>query len=725
MKCIVCGSSLTPGQKKCTKCQSETLISQANFLFAFNDEDIKQIGKYYEAYEAYETCQKTQDAAPKETNRAETLKETLNPPHAPDFSQMTKNDVRALRQSSDPEDQYKLACVYFKGAGSAVKKNLSEAFKYFYKSAKQGNRDAQFMVAKCYENGYGTEVNAALALKWQRKTLNSEKPKATSSAKTKKTAVQQQRKSTSTTRRSPAQNTTRTTERTAEYDADSRSSSTPSPRTSPVFVEPHLRRPQRTLWQRTKDFFRHAFNVIRVVRAILASVLLGEGISFLLLRLIDTVIKKDVENMIRSAIFLAVGSLIFILLYRMKFRHLRNRGLLYRWLSREMVIVPILLTVTLVGGTLYFGLSPMVQQKTEESQSSLKYKVGELQLSQGLYSAARTTFEELGDYGDSAQMASTILAHFPSTLQKGDIIKFGTYEQDNNYDNGKEDIEWQVVYGSNYNKYASYVTLISKNALDYKYFDVMFWKKSSLREWLNNDFLNEAFTPEQQAVLDVTGGYNTDKVDIFVIGDKALFPEEILHTTPTVYARSKGAEDVNWCFRWTDSNATFNFNTIQVSYVDEAGQVQDDVPDGYFYIRPVIRLKIFAYENQLGYGDNSYTDLYNSDFSKFLKTYTGTYEANQGIACMDFTMTSCDKHGNIEADISFYAHKSNPKTPAGQYTVKGCITDFNKSNGSISIDLVGYKWINRPKGYEMPQMSITVDPQSITGGYQMNLTAVE
>ena len=83
------------------------------------------------------------------------------------------------------------------------------------------------------------------------------------------------------------------------------------------------------------------------------------------------------------------------------------------------------------------------------------------------------------------------------------------------YEN-KEDIEWQVLYGSSYDGYASYVTLISKNALEYKYFDANYWEHSSLRYWLNNDFLNSAFTSEQQAVLDFTGGYNTDKVDVFV-----------------------------------------------------------------------------------------------------------------------------------------------------------------------------------------------------------------
>lgn len=483
---------------------------------------------------------------------------------------------------------------------------------------------------------------------------------------------------------------------------------------SRTVYDPPLR-PRRTVGQRIRDFFRNIVDFFRVILAIIGSVVLGVGSSLILLICINNVMEKEIGNIIFSVILLAIAIPLMIWLYRKEFEHLGDRGILYRWLSRELVITPIVLIIILVAGALCLRFVP-----------ALKYKVGEFQLNRGSYSSARATFEELGDYNDSIHMANTVLERFPSTIREGDIIKFGTYEQDNNYENGKEDIEWQVVYERSYDGYASYVTLISKNALEYKYFDTNYWENSSLRYWLNNDFLNAAFTPEQQNVLDFTGGYNTDKVDIFTIGNKEFFPIEILHTKPTEYARSLGGENINWCFRWTNRDLTFEHNTIQVSYVDSTGNILGDVPDGYFYIRPVIRLKIFAYENQLAYGDNFYTELYNSDLSGLVKTYTGTYVAGQGITCVDFTITSCDKYGNITAEVFFYPHPGNPTVSSGRYLAKGCITTINKKDGSFSINIVGDKWINRPADYEMLELSATVDSQfsSITGVYQFDVKAV-
>ena len=79
----------------------------------------------------------------------------------------------------------------------------------------------------------------------------------------------------------------------------------------------------------------------------------------------------------------------------------------------------------------------------------------------------------------------------------GDIIKFGKYEQDGNMANGKEDIEWQVLKVE-----ADKVLVVSKYALEFRLYhnkDVQVtWESCELRNWLNNSFMNTAFTPEQQ-----------------------------------------------------------------------------------------------------------------------------------------------------------------------------------------------------------------------------------
>lgn len=85
-------------------------------------------------------------------------------------------------------------------------------------------------------------------------------------------------------------------------------------------------------------------------------------------------------------------------------------------------------------------------------------------------------------------------------LEIGDSFSFGKYEQDNDLRNGLEDIEWIVI-----GKEGSKVLLISKYALEYKqyntYAEDVTWKNCSLRKWLNDDFLNTAFSDEEKAII--------------------------------------------------------------------------------------------------------------------------------------------------------------------------------------------------------------------------------
>ena len=87
-----------------------------------------------------------------------------------------------------------------------------------------------------------------------------------------------------------------------------------------------------------------------------------------------------------------------------------------------------------------------------------------------------------------------------SQAKVGDSVYFGTYEQDNNLQNGKEKIEWLVI-----EKRDNYICVITKKLIESKTFhndDVATtWEKCELRSWLNNTFINEAFTAEEQAKI--------------------------------------------------------------------------------------------------------------------------------------------------------------------------------------------------------------------------------
>ncbi len=80
----------------------------------------------------------------------------------------------------------------------------------------------------------------------------------------------------------------------------------------------------------------------------------------------------------------------------------------------------------------------------------------------------------------------------------GNIVSFGHYEQDNDAANGPEEIEWQVL-----DVKETQVLLLSQFALDaMSYNDSNTdadWEESSLRSWLNTEFLNMAFDEEEKA----------------------------------------------------------------------------------------------------------------------------------------------------------------------------------------------------------------------------------
>ncbi len=86
----------------------------------------------------------------------------------------------------------------------------------------------------------------------------------------------------------------------------------------------------------------------------------------------------------------------------------------------------------------------------------------------------------------------------PKSIKAGDVITIGHYEQDNNPYNGPEPIEWRVLA-----KEGNRVLVISRYALDCQPFNTSYkeitWETCALRKWLNETFLNTAFTGEERA----------------------------------------------------------------------------------------------------------------------------------------------------------------------------------------------------------------------------------
>ncbi len=88
-------------------------------------------------------------------------------------------------------------------------------------------------------------------------------------------------------------------------------------------------------------------------------------------------------------------------------------------------------------------------------------------------------------------------------LTVGNIVTFGHYEQDNDVSNGAEPIEWIVLDVQD-----GKALLLSRYGLDSRPYHSEFmditWEACALRSWLNGNFMNAAFTQEEQSAILLT-----------------------------------------------------------------------------------------------------------------------------------------------------------------------------------------------------------------------------
>ena len=168
----------------------------------------------------------------------------------------------------------------------------------------------------------------------------------------------------------------------------------------------------------------------------------------------------------------------------------------------------------------------------------------------------------------------------------GDTVSFGSYEQDNNTENGAEAIEWIVLEAEGEN-----VLLLSKYGLDAQAYnssdEAVTWENSGLRQWLNDTFYKSAFSEAQREVIipvinvnpdnerwGTSGGNDTnDTVFLLSIEEvESYFSDrnETLWTQATPYAVAQGAfvadnGDSPW---WLHSPGDHNDGGFCAAYVD-------------------------------------------------------------------------------------------------------------------------------------------------------------
>lgn len=194
-------------------------------------------------------------------------------------------------------------------------------------------------------------------------------------------------------------------------------------------------------------------------------------------------------------------------------------------------------------------------------------------------------------------------------MVEGNIVTFGTYEQDNNPRNGAEPIEWIVL---DYDSTTDCSLLISRYILDIACFetsdaegDSITWANSELRTWLNDDFLDYAFSDDEQEALCKTkiitkdfigraGGKNTEDYVFLLSRQEAkdyFDTDKERRTTLTDYALDQAEErdtkvtrSSTWWFLRSPGGYDFD-----VSVVDESGKVTyGRKANGNYGVRPAM-----------------------------------------------------------------------------------------------------------------------------------------
>lgn len=146
-----------------------------------------------------------------------------------------------------------------------------------------------------------------------------------------------------------------------------------------------------------------------------------------------------------------------------------------------------------------------------ENSLQAGYALANLYAANDNFVLAYTTFNKLGDYERSQELAEKCASYMMDNATIGDTVILGAYEQDGNEENGLEPIEWKVLA-----KNGDYTLLLSEYILEKREFDSSsyHWEDCYLREWLNTDFYEKAFSTEDQANIQLmlTSENTSDKV---------------------------------------------------------------------------------------------------------------------------------------------------------------------------------------------------------------------
>lgn len=150
-----------------------------------------------------------------------------------------------------------------------------------------------------------------------------------------------------------------------------------------------------------------------------------------------------------------------------------------------------------------------------------------------------------------------------AAVKGGDFVTFGSYEQDGNYANGTEKLQWVVL-----DRKDDCYLLISRYIIDYGNFHDSssdYYYESPLREWLNGEFCSRAFSSQEYNQIQYTEvkfeGISPDVTDRVFLLNIEQIENYVLgtgfgkQTEPTELASQFGAHGNYWTMYSTGSPA--------------------------------------------------------------------------------------------------------------------------------------------------------------------------
>ena len=276
----------------------------------------------------------------------------------------------------------------------------------------------------------------------------------------------------------------------------------------------------------------------------------------------------------------------------------------------------IALLIAALGVAAFFVATKIV---IPAQQKEAKYKQASALTSAGQYAEAYAIYTTLRGYKDVDSIVirnEKIAAAAAAREEKlkpyktiGSVVTFGTYPQTGE-ENDETPIEWLVLDAQ-----GSQSLLISRYALDCKQYHKeemdMTWEQCTLRTWLNGEFINKAFTAEEQAAIlttavdnskaqgysgwDTNGGNNTqDKVFLLSYAEawKYFAADDTRKCAPTDYAvkqgvytsRSKKVDGKPTCWWWLRSPGDLQDHVADV--INDGSHFYSLVNNSNFAIRP-------------------------------------------------------------------------------------------------------------------------------------------